>query len=74
MRFLTVENNFSEKPDVANLLKVEELAELLKVPISWVYSRTRETGPNSIPRLQVRKILFVFQLNEVLLWLKKRDK
>jgi hypothetical protein len=71
MRFLG-ESNFSEKPDVANLLKVEELAELLKVPISWVYSRTRETGPNSIPRLRVGKYIR-FQLNEVLLWLKKQD-
>jgi len=28
-----------------DFLTVDELAEKLKVPKSWVYSRTRETGP-----------------------------
>lgn len=37
--------------DNDELLTVHELAAFLKVPLSWVYSRTREKGPDSIPRL-----------------------
>ncbi len=53
------------------LLSVEELAALLKVPKSWVYSKTRETGPGAIPRLQVGKYLR-FRLEDVLAWLENR--
>ena len=31
------------------LLTVDEMAEDLKVPKSWLYSRTRETGSEAIP-------------------------
>ena len=31
------------------LLTVNELAEVLSVKKSWIYSRTRETGPGTIP-------------------------
>jgi hypothetical protein len=33
----------------AALLTVEEVAELRKVPVSWVYERTRSRGVNRIP-------------------------
>jgi hypothetical protein len=33
----------------AALLTVEEVAELRKVPFSWVYERTRSRGVNRIP-------------------------
>jgi len=36
-------------------LTVDELAEKLKVAKSWVYSRTRETGPDTMPRIKVGK-------------------
>jgi hypothetical protein len=36
-----------------NLYTVSELAEILKVPKSWVNTRTRATGPDSIPRIKV---------------------
>ena len=39
------------------LLTVDELAEHLKVPKSWIYSRTREKGPDSIPRIQAGKYI-----------------
>jgi hypothetical protein len=38
-----------------NLLAINELSLQLTVPKSWVYSRTRETGPESIPTLRVGK-------------------
>ena len=54
------------------LLTVKELAANLKVPISWVYSRSRETGPDAMPRHKVGKYLR-FQLDAVLKWLKKQQ-
>lgn len=36
-----------------NFLTIDELSLQLKVPKSWVYSRTRETGPECIPTLRV---------------------
>ena len=55
-----------------NLLSVEELAESLSVPKSWVYSRTRETGSNTIPRIKVGKYRR-FILDDVLDWLKSQS-
>jgi excisionase family DNA binding protein len=55
-----------------NFLTVEELAERLKVQKSWIYSRTRETGPGSMPRLKVGKYLR-FNYQEVLDWLRKQN-
>ncbi len=54
------------------LLTTDELAKYLKVPKSWVYSRTRETGPDSIPRIRVGRYNR-FELNAVMEWLKNRD-
>ena len=53
------------------LLSVNELAEALNVPKSWVYSRTRETGPNAIPQIKCGKYCR-FVLKDVLEWLKKQ--
>ena len=38
-----------------NLLSVKELADKLNVPKSWIYSRTRETGQEAMPRIKVGK-------------------
>ena len=54
------------------LLTVDELAETLKTPKSWVYGKTRETGPDAIPRLKVGKYLR-FRLDDVFQWLEKRN-
>jgi len=55
-----------------NLSTVDELSESLKVKKSWVYSRTRETGPDAMPRIKVGKYCR-FVLDEVLDWLKKQN-
>lgn len=55
-----------------DLLNVNELAETLRVPKSWVYSRTRETGPEAIPRIRVGKYIR-FDLNSVLKYLKDQQ-
>ena len=54
------------------LLTLEELAERLKVRKSWVYARTRERGPGSMPRLKAGKYLR-FQEKAVTQWLRDRN-
>ena len=54
------------------LLGVNELAETLSVPKSWVYSRTREIGPDAMPMIKVGKYCR-FVLNDVLDWLKSQN-
>jgi len=54
------------------LVGVNELADTLGVPPSWVYSRTRETGPDAIPRIKVGKYCR-FVLDDVLDWLKSQN-
>jgi len=55
-----------------NFLTVDELAEDWKVPKSWVYARTRETGPGTIPRIKVGKYIR-FEKNKVMEWLKDQQ-
>ena len=55
-----------------NLLTVDELSESLNVPKSWIYLRTRETGPDAMPRIKVGKYCR-FVLDDVLDWLKKQN-
>jgi len=54
------------------LIGVNELAEILGVPPSWVYARSRETGTDSIPRLKVGKYV-KFELGKVMDWLKEKN-
>jgi len=49
------------------LIGVNELAEILGVPPSWVYARSRT---DSIPMIRVGKYI-KFDLDEVMVWLKK---
>ena len=58
--------------DIQNLLTVDERAEALRVKRSWVYGRTRETGPGALPRIRVGKYLR-FDLPTVLTWLKEKQ-
>jgi hypothetical protein len=54
------------------LIGVNELAETLGVPPSWVYARTRLKGSESIPCLRVGKYL-KFEFDKVMDWLKKQN-
>ncbi len=42
---------------LAQLLTLEEVAERLKVPKSWVYERTRRRGLDRLPHLKLGKYL-----------------
>ena len=52
------------------LLTVAEVAKLLKVPVSWVYERTRRRGVERIPHLKLGKYLR-FHACEVREWLQR---
>lgn len=54
------------------LLTVDEMAESLKVPKSWLYSRTRETGPEAMPRIKVGKYIR-FEKDKVMEWLQNQQ-
>ena len=54
------------------LMTPNELANELSVPISWIYSRTRQKGSNAIPVIRAGKYCR-FDLQEVLGWLKKQQ-
>ena len=53
------------------LLSVEEVAELLQVPVSWVYDRTRSRGVNRIPGFRLGKY-WRFDESEVVAWLERQ--
>jgi excisionase family DNA binding protein len=53
------------------LLSVEEVAELLQVPLSWVYDRTRSRGLNRIPGFRLGKY-WRFDEGEVRAWLARQ--
>lgn len=55
-----------------NFLSVKELADKLNVPKSWIYSRTRETGPEAIPLIKVGKYCR-FVLADVIGWMEKQN-
>jgi excisionase family DNA binding protein len=53
------------------LLTVEEVAELLKVPVSWVYERTRLRGINRLPGFRLGKY-WRFSEADVFDWLERQ--
>ena len=55
-----------------NLLTIDEMADALKVRMSWLYSRTRETGPDAIPRVKVGKYIRFVEA-DVMDWLKRKQ-
>jgi hypothetical protein len=53
------------------LVGVNDLAEALSVPTSWVYSRTRIKGPDKIPHIRCGKYVR-FDIDAVMDWLKRK--
>jgi excisionase family DNA binding protein len=58
-------------PDARALLTVEEVAELLRVPLSWVYERTRKRGVDRIPGFRLGKY-WRFREADVFSWLDRQ--
>jgi excisionase family DNA binding protein len=55
------------------LLTVSEVAAALKVPVSWVYERTRRSGTDQIPHFKLGKYLR-FRWTAVREWLDSLSK
>jgi excisionase family DNA binding protein len=53
------------------LLKPQQLADLLGVPISFIYDRTRQNASDPIPHFKVGKYIR-FDLAQVQSWLQER--
>jgi excisionase family DNA binding protein len=53
------------------LLTITEMAARLKVHPSWLYSRTRETGEGTIPRIKIGKYIR-FNESAVMAWIKEK--
>jgi excisionase family DNA binding protein len=53
---------------VGEFLTVAEIAAILKVPVSWVYERTRRRGRDRIPHFKLGKYLR-FHAPRVRAWL-----
>jgi excisionase family DNA binding protein len=58
---------------MTEFMTIEELAHLLKVPKGWIYARTRERSPNTLPFYKVGKYLR-FRLGEVQGWLDQQHR
>lgn len=54
-----------------SLLTVEEVAARLKVPISWVYERTRKRGTDRIPGFRLGKY-WRFHEADILAWIERQ--
>ena len=52
----------------SELLTVAEIAEKLKVPVSWIYERCRRRGTEKIPHIKLGKYLR-FEPTAVQKWL-----
>jgi excisionase family DNA binding protein len=56
-----------EERPVDRLLTVSDVADLLQVPVSWVYARTRKRSVERIPGYRLGKY-WRFRRDEVLAW------
>ena len=54
------------------IITIDELAQRWKVAKSWVYTRTRESGPGSIPRIKLGKYLR-FDWSQVQDWAREQS-
>jgi predicted DNA-binding transcriptional regulator AlpA len=55
-----------------NLIGVNGLSEILGVPSSWIYARTRLKGKEQIPCIRCGKYIR-FRIDEVMEWLQRQN-
>lgn len=58
--------------DVSHLLTVSEVAQLLQVPVSWVYARTRHRTKGRLPGYRLGKY-WRFDREQVLAWVERHQ-
>lgn len=54
---------------MTQLATLDDIVEATQLPKSWWYRKTRETGPESVPRIKCGKYLR-FEIDKVMEWLK----
>jgi excisionase family DNA binding protein len=54
-----------------SLLTIKEVAELLRVPVSWVYERTRSRASDRIPGFRLGKY-WRFREADLLKWIERQ--
>ena len=54
------------------LLTVKEVAELLRVPVSWVYDRVRKRSLDRLPAIRLGKY-WRFREEDVFAWLRRQQ-
>jgi len=59
--------------DDHRFLTVDEVARLLRVPVSWVYGRVRERSTEPLPGYRVGKY-WRFREQEIVAWVKRRER
>ncbi len=72
MQFTETKQTAQSNNGSDQLLTVEEVAEMLRVPKSWVYERTRRRAPNRIPGFRLGKY-WRFREADVLEWLARQQ-
>lgn len=60
----------AELPEPDSLLTVEDVADMLKLPVTWVYERTRRRGIGRLPGFRLGKY-WRFRRDEILAWLEE---
>jgi len=61
-------HTIDEREITKELLTVSEIAEVLRVPVSWVYERTRRRRCEKMPHIKLGKYLR-FESKAVRIWL-----
>ena len=59
-------------PQKSELLTVHQVAELLQVPVSWVYGRMRKHSLERLPAYRLGKY-WRFERDEVLAWVERHQ-
>jgi excisionase family DNA binding protein len=59
--------------DHTELLTVQEVARLLKVPVSWVYGHTRTRSVDRLPGYRLGKY-WRFRADEVMAWVERQGR
>ncbi len=72
MQFTETKPTAQSNNGSGRLLTVEEVAEMLRVPKSWVYERTRQRSLGRIPGFRLGKS-WRFREADVLEWLERQQ-
>jgi excisionase family DNA binding protein len=59
-------------PQQSELLTVQQVADLLQVPVSWVYGRMRKRSLERLPAYRLGKY-WRFDRNDVLAWVERHQ-